>query len=256
MATLIDLQLSPAHSTWPQLRDVTQAAEEQGFGAVWVFDHLAGRSLGGDSMLECFTWLGALAEATTSIQLGSLVSNVWNRELGTLAVAAASVVAISGRQFHLGLGAGTSPDSRWASEQIAVGARVEPSLEVRHRRVEDFLQLTDQMWASNRDDRFHSFPLPSPTPTRIVGANSVRLSRLAGRSADGINVHWDHPRRSEFLAAAQEEADRAGRPFIRTAWRAFDPDLLDADHAERRAIADAGIDRLILAVLGPTSTAP
>jgi hypothetical protein len=81
-----------------------------------------------------------------------------------------------------------------------------------------------------------------------VGVNSVRLSRIAGRLADGINVAWAHPRRDEFLDAAHEAA--GGRSFVRTAWAFYDVDLLDPEHPERMAMTAAGIDRLILADLG------
>ena len=57
------------------LRQASLKVEEQGFDALWVLDHLAGAPLGGTSSLESFTWLGALAEATSSIDLGVLVAN-------------------------------------------------------------------------------------------------------------------------------------------------------------------------------------
>jgi alkanesulfonate monooxygenase SsuD/methylene tetrahydromethanopterin reductase-like flavin-dependent oxidoreductase (luciferase family) len=247
--TVVDIQLSPAHMDWPELRAAALAAERSGFGALWVFDHLGGVALGGASMIECFTLLGALAEVTTSIELGSLVVNVWNREVGTLVSAAASVALVSGRQFHLGIGAGTSPTSPWAVEQHAVDAHVEPDIAVRHERIERVLELTASEWRSGRDDRFSTFPLPVPVPTRIVGVNSVRLSRIAGRAADGINVWWRHARRDEFLAAATDEA--GDRPFLRTTYALYEPGLLDPHHRDRGEMRDRGIDRLVLTVLGP-----
>ena len=92
---IVDIQLSPGHADWPRLRDAVLEAESRGFGAVWVFDHLAGGVLGGETMLECCTLLGALAEATSTIELGTMVANVWNRQPGTLLAAAASVVELS-----------------------------------------------------------------------------------------------------------------------------------------------------------------
>lgn len=247
----IDIQLSPANCTWPELRDAVLAAEALGFAALWTFDHLAGVALGGTTMLECFTLLGALAELTTTIELGTLVANVWNREVGTLVSAAASVAIVSERPFHLGLGAGTSPTSRWAFEQHVVGRPLEASIDERHRRLEAALDLMDAEWASERDERFQTFPMPAHRPTRIVGVNSVRLSGIAGRRADGINMPWHHPRRDEFLATAQAEAEAAGRRVLRTVWTYFDEALFDPDHPDRLAMRAAGIDRLILAELGP-----
>jgi len=249
--TIVDVQFSPAHCDWAELRDACLAADAGRFGALWVYDHLSGRTLaGGQTNLECFSLLGALAELTSRIELGSLVANVWNRQVGTLVTAAASVAIISGRQFHLGLGAGTSPRSRFAGEQLAVDAYIADSLEARHSRVEEVLDLTERMWSRDRDEAFAGFPLPSPAPTRIVGVNSVSLSEVAGRRADGVNVPWHQPWRDECLAAASAEAARHGRPFVRTVWTYFDPDLIDPDHPQRIRMADLDIDRLILAELG------
>ena len=253
MTQTVDLQISPGHADWPLLLESTQAAESAGFGVIWVFDHLAGRSLRGESMLECFTWLGALASATDRIELGSLVTNVWNRELGVLAVAAASVTAVGSRQFHLGIGAGTSPRSPFAAEQTLTNARLGDTVETRHTRVVEALELFASMWDPDRDDAMATFPLPSPRPLVTVGVNSERLSRLAGRLADGINIRWEHDRRDQFIAAADDEllgrnaAER--RQFSRSAWAFFDEDLLDAGHPDRVAMTALGIDRLILTVL-------
>lgn len=243
----LDVQLASTHADWPTLRSASLRAEHAGFDAVWVFDHIAGVSLGGDRSLECFTWLGALAEATSTIELGVMVANAWNRQVGTLAVAAASVSAISDRRFLLGVGAGAAPNTRWAAEQHAVRAQLEDRIDDRHARVEELLDLTDEMWHPSRDERFASFPLPSPTPPRIVGVNSAALSTIAGRRAEGVNVAWNHPRRDEFLQTARGAA--AGRPFITTAWVPWSPELLDADHPSRREMEAANLDRIILVVI-------
>lgn len=248
---IVDIQFSPAATDWPRLRAAAIEAEDRGFGAIHVFDHLAGVALGGSSMLECFTLLGGLAAVTERIDLGTMVANVWNRQVGTLVTAAATVTAMSGRAFVLGLGAGASPTSDWAIEQRSVDAELEPDLGRRHARVEAVIDLAEAQWAPDRADRFSTFPLPSPRPMMIVGVNSIRLSRLAGRRADGINVQWNHPRRDEFLAVADAEA--AGRPFLRTAYISYDGSLLDPSHPTRLDMAERRIDRLVLAVFGDLS---
>jgi len=247
--TVVDIQLSPANTDWATLRAATIESERRGFGAVFVFDHLAGQPLGGVTMIDCFTLLGALAEVTGRVELGTMVANVWNRQIGTLVSAAASVAVLSGRQFHLGIGAGASPTSTWAQEQHAVGATVEDSLDARHARVSAVIDLAAREWAADRDESLATFPRPTPPPTLIVGVNSERLSRIAGRSADGINVPWRHPRRDAFLVAADECAGE--RRFLRTAYTVYDPALLDPEHPERRAMTERRIDRLVLAVFDP-----
>lgn len=245
--TVVDLELSPANRTWPQLRDRARRAEDEGYGALWTFDHLAGASLSGSTMLECFTLLGALTEATERIELGTMVANVWNRGIGTLVTAAASVAIMSGRRFHLGLGAGAAPNTRWAFEQDAVDAHVDASLAGRHDRVVRAVELAREQWRGDRDERFATFPLPDPAPTLLIAASGLRLARIAGRIADGINVRWDHPGRDALLDAADAEA--GGRPFVRTVYADFAPGLLDVTHPDRRQMAARRIDRLVLADL-------
>jgi alkanesulfonate monooxygenase SsuD/methylene tetrahydromethanopterin reductase-like flavin-dependent oxidoreductase (luciferase family) len=228
--TTVDLQFSPAASDWPALETAVRAADHTDFGAIWVFDHLAGVSLGGSTMIECFTLLGAIAAVTERIELGTMVANVWNRQVGTLVTAAASVALVSGRQYQ-------------------VGTPIEPSLERRQSRVSEVLELAARAWSDEPDPGFETFPRPVPRPTCLVGVNSIALSRLAGRCADGINVRWNDPRRDAFLAAADEAAE--GRPFVRTAYASYDEALLDPDHPERRAMERSAIDRLILAQFGP-----
>ena len=243
---LIDVQFNPAAASWPLFRDATLAAESAGFGAVWVLDHLGGVSMRGSGMLECFSCLGALATTTTTIGLGTLVANVWNREPGVLAVAAASICDIADRPLLLGLGAGTSPTSKYAAEQHAVGANIAATLDERHARVLTTLDLIDTMFDPDRPEQFATFPLPRHRPTTLLGVNSVRLATLAGERAGGINVWWGHPRRDEFLAAAGA-AHTEGAPFVRTVYEWWDNDLLDAQHPARLEMERAGIDRLILA---------
>jgi len=244
--TVIDIQFSPANADWPTVRTAAREAEARGYGAVWVLDHLAGLPLAGTTMIEAVALLGALAEATDTVELGTMVANVWNRQPGTLVTAIASVAHIADRQVHLGVGAGAKPGTRWAREQELVGARPAPGLAERHARVVRVLDLVDAEWRDDRDERWATFPLPRPRPTTIVGANSPELASLAAERADGINVQWRHPRRDEIIDAY--EGRLGDRPFVRTTYTTFEPDLLDPAHPDRTAMAERGFDRLVLAV--------
>jgi hypothetical protein len=85
-----------------------------------------------------------------------------------------------------------------------------------------------------------------------IGVNSVTLAQLAGRRADGVNVRWHHPARDELLAAVGAAFKASGRVdgFALTTWTGWDDALLDPEHEQRRAMAERGIDRLVLAELG------
>ena len=168
---------------------------------------------------------------------------MWNRSIGTAIVAAATVAEISQRRFWFGVGAGTSPNSSFAWEQQMVNAQIEPSMERRQDRVEELLDLSNKMWTTSVDE-FPTFLYPRVTPRRIVGVNSVRLSKIAALKADGINVAWNHPRRDEFFEACRR-ADPAS-DFVWTTFLPYDSALLDPEHPTRQEMDARGIDRVIL----------
>jgi len=227
----IDIQYSPGTNDWPALRDAVLRAEADGYDTTWVFDHFDGQMVQGDRpMLECFTLLGALAAATTTIGLGTLVANVANRHPAVLAAAASSVQRISGGRFTLGLGAGTAPGSKWSGEHVVRGIPLQAGIDDRH------LAVIEQI-AAIRD-------LPEEMNV-IVGVNSVRLATVAGTFADGINVRMSNDRAAEFVKAARENA--ANRPFEISGWS-----FGDVEGARARA-EELELDRLVITVLEPVA---
>ena len=227
----IDIQYSPGTNDWPALRDAVLRAEADGYDTTWVFDHFDGTMVHGDRpMLECFTLLGALAAATTTIGLGTLVANVANRHPAVLAAAASSVQRISGGRFTLGLGAGTAPGSKWSGEHVVRGIPLQAGIDDRH------LAVIEQI-AAIRD-------LPEEMNV-IVGVNSVRLATVAGTFADGINVRMSNDRAAEFVKAAREAA--ANRPFEISGWS-----FGDVEGARARA-EELELDRLVITVLEPVA---
>ncbi len=255
---LLDVQLSLPSLSWDEVRDASLQAEAAGFATLWTWDHFAGTVFGGDQLLECFTQLGALAAATTTIGLGSLVANVVNRHPGLLAHCAASVQAISGGRLWLGLGAGAAPGSRFAAEHDALGIELAPTMAARHERLLAQLDLLDEVWAVDRDDRWNGFARPAVRPPTLLGVNSVRLARLAGARTNGVNVRANHDRLGELLDAAQqaraaavEDGSAAAGPWTTSVWARWDRSLLDPDDPQRRRFAALGVDRLVLVCLSP-----
>lgn len=160
----VDVLYSGAMHSWPELRENVLRAEGEGFGTAWVYDHMSGSVLSSDRMLECFTLAGALAAATSTIGIGTLVVNAANRTPGMTAVAAASVQEISEGRFIFGLGAGAAPGSRWAQEHEVLGIPLHDSMQDRHAHLVSILDLCDVLWDPNRDAKWNGFPLPSPRP--------------------------------------------------------------------------------------------
>src|ERR1700744_2589268 len=96
-------------AVFARLVEAALVAEEAGFDAISVPDHVHQNQVGGgpaSPMFEAYTVLGALALATSSAALFSLVSPVTLRTPGLLAKAVTSVDVISGGRAVLGVGAG------------------------------------------------------------------------------------------------------------------------------------------------------
>jgi len=224
---IVDIQLSSAHNDWPVLRDAVLQAEADGYDTTWVLDHFDGTVFdkGDRDVLECFTLLGALAEATTTIGIGSLVANVANRHPAVMAACASSVQRISGGRLKLGIGAGADPSTPWAREHLERGIPLLPELADRHAAVVRQIEVLRTI---------------EPMPI-IVGVNSVALASIAGQYADGVNIRLSSPHSAGYLTAAREAA--GDKPFDCSGWAAPD------DQASREKAYELGLDRLIIARL-------
>jgi alkanesulfonate monooxygenase SsuD/methylene tetrahydromethanopterin reductase-like flavin-dependent oxidoreductase (luciferase family) len=243
---ILDVQFNSATTPWPEMRDAVLAAEAAGYGVAWVVDHLAGQVMAGDSMLECFTLTGALAATTSTIGVGTLVANVWNRPLGILAAAAATAQMVADGRFWLGIGAGASPVSAFGAEHAAVGIDLHPDMATRHARVADFLTLARRMWATGEIDGVTGFPQPPSRIPMVMGVNSVALARLAAREVDGINIRSNHPRLEAIIDAAREARPADMPPLLVTTWVRTSEEIRDPDSEERLFFEKIGIDRLIV----------
>lgn len=245
---IVDIQFNQGAADWPRMRELVIAAEEAGFGTLWNLDHYSGRMFGADSMNECFSSLSAWAAVTSTIKVGTLVTNVMNRSAGLLAVSAATVQNISCGRFTLGLGAGAAPGSPWGAEQDALGIPMLPRMADRHARLAAVVDEMRSILSPSRDTRFDGFPVAgTPIPT-IVGVNSASLAEYAGRHCDGVNVGFHHEKRAEFVRVAREAA--GDRPFDASVWDFFVPEMCDPTHPANAAHRANGCDHTILLVKG------
>jgi probable F420-dependent oxidoreductase len=94
--------------SWIETRDLAQRAEAAGFDSLWLYDHLLYRDPDEPTIgiWECWTFLSALAEATTRPQIGTLVNCLPFRNPAILAKMAVTLDEVSNGRFILGIGAG------------------------------------------------------------------------------------------------------------------------------------------------------
>src|SRR5204863_2283585 len=96
-----------AASAWERTKELARLTEGRGYDHLWVYDHVeTGPRREPTHVFEAFTTLAALAQHTSTIKLGQMVTCAAYRNAGLLAKEAACVDVFSNGRLILGLGAG------------------------------------------------------------------------------------------------------------------------------------------------------
>ena len=176
---------------YPAIRSVAVAAEAAGFDSVWVFDHLLYRFDGETTGIhECWTILAAIAEATSRVELGTIVMCTAFRNPALLAKMAATLDHVSGGRLILGVGAGWHEpefDAFGFPFDHRVG-RFEESLAVITGLIREGRADLDGKWVTVRDVVLR--PPARPDLPILVAAKKPRMLELTARHADAWNLAW------------------------------------------------------------------
>ena len=252
-----------------ELAAVGKAAEEA--GATWLsfMDHFFQIEPTGlpaeANMLEGYTSLGYLAAHTTSVDLGLLVTGVTYRHPGLLAKIVTTLDILSGGRAVLGIGA-----AWFEREHLGLGVPYPPLAE-RFERLEETLQICNQMWDPADNGPFQGThyqlaetlcsPQPINRPKVLIGGGGERKTlRLVAQYGDACNLFGSSPddvaRKLEVL---RRHCDELGRDYdtIRKTILANnprpEPDTLDEFVTHMADYAELGIDT---AIITPTTGAP
>jgi F420-dependent oxidoreductase-like protein len=251
-------RLDDGPGVFDRLHAAVRLAEESGFDALSVPDHLQQNRVGGgpDSpMFEAYTLLGALAMHTTSARLFALVSPVTLRSPALLAKCATTLDVLSRGRAMLGVGAGWD-----VAEHEAYGLPF-PGTGERMDRLEDALAVCRAMFTQPRATAGGPYyavtgapnsPRPAgPIPILVGGGGERRTLDLAARYGDACNVFGDPQTARHKFEVLERHCERAGRDpaeITKTVFAAAPGDL--AEFAARAAaLAAVGADGMI--VIGP-----
>src|SRR5262245_26602175 len=196
-----------------------RAAEEAGFEALWVGDHIALPAHGGDPpgqpRIEAVVALTYRAALTTRVRLGFGVIVLPQRQPVLLAKQVSSLDHLSGGRVTLGIGVGyVEPEFR------ALGV----DLGERAARTDEYLAAMRVLWQQPEPSfsgTFVSFdgitqqPMPAqrPHPPIVIGGHSKATFRRVIESANGW-YGWDltPEQTAEALTGLRTAATRYERP--------------------------------------------
>ena len=185
-------------TTVAELRDLWSAAEQLGFDAIAVWDHLYSSNLTGYECHVAVSMHAALACATTTVRCGCLVYCAGYRHPGLLAKAAATIDHLSGGRAEIGLGAG------WArAEYDAFGIDFAPTaqrfdlLDESAAAVRSLLRdettTVDGRYVRLTEARCEPRPLQADLPIWIGGTGERRTARIVAEHGDGWNLPFVPP---------------------------------------------------------------
>jgi F420-dependent oxidoreductase-like protein len=236
-----------AAAAWERSKEIAGIAERAGYDHLWVYDHVETvPRREATHVFEAFTMLAAIAQHTSTIKLGQLVTCSSYRNAGLLAKEAACVDVYSGGRLILGLGAGwyEREYQAYGYPYMAAGARLDV--------LEETLQVVKRLWTEETvtfSGKYLDFdgaycdpkPIQKLPPIWVGGGGEKKTLRIAARYADATN--WQtgltgFVHKSQVLREHCEAEGRAFESIVRT----HGPDcrLFDSEADLRRWLDSPG----------------
>jgi F420-dependent oxidoreductase-like protein len=256
------------NAPWDDILAVWQEADQiEVFESGWNFDHFY--PIVGDTSgpgLEGWMMLAALANATTRLRLGTLVTGIHYRHPAVLANMAATVDIISNGRLELGIGAGWNEEESGAygiqlggpaersdrfeeACQVLIGLLSQPTTDF----AGTYYQLTDARNEPKGPQRPHP-------PICIGGSGEKRTLRTAARYAQHWNFTGGTPaefaHKRDVLYAHCADLGRDPSEITLSSHVQFDPDKGATATADQvAALGEEGLDLAIVYLRPPLSPA-
>ena len=219
------------HEQWQPEELVSHAvlAEKAGFDMVVVSEHFHPWVDDSSASGFAFSTIGAMAQATESLELATGVTTpLFRFHPGVVAQAAATLDRLSGGRFTLGVGTGENINEGPLGYQF-------PKYAERNARMSEALQIMRQLLDGNKltfdgeyyqtdRARLYSPPL-GPVPI-LMAAGGPKSAALAGRLAQGVIASVKDPAETverviEPLKAAASESGNPDPALLATRWSLF-----------------------------------
>jgi F420-dependent oxidoreductase-like protein len=200
------VEFEGAADKWAKCRETALLAEQLGYDSIWVYDHFHNvPTPAHEAVFECWTVMAALAEATSTIRLGQMVSCTSYRPPTLTAKITASLDVISGGRLEWGVGAG------WYDHEYKAYGYEYPAPKVRIGMLREAVEIVTAMWReadTHYEGRYYKVdgaqcdpkPLQQPHPPVWIGGSGEQLTlRVVARLADKANFggkphEWAHKR--------------------------------------------------------------
>lgn len=230
-----------------QIHEMLELAEAH-FDSVWVADHFipwARWQAPNVDTLECFSTMAYVAGRCPSIRVGSIVMSNSYRPPSLLAKMAATLQALTGGRFILGIGAG------WKEDEYRAYGYDFPSAAVRIRQLEEGVQVIKAMWTQSpatfhgryyHIENAYCEPRPDPMIPIMIGGGGEKLTlRVVAKHADWWNfpggslANYQH--KLEVLRRHCEAVGRSYDDIVKT-W-ACEMVAIAPTEGEARKLAEA-----------------
>jgi F420-dependent oxidoreductase-like protein len=234
-----------ARRAWERSKEIAGIAERIGYDHLWVYDHVETVPRREPThMFEAFTMLAAIAQHTSTIKLGQMVTCASYRNVGLLAKEAACVDVFSDGRLILGIGAGW-----YEREYQAYGY---PFLRAGERLavLDETLEVIKALWTDETVSFSGKYlqldgaycdpkPLQQLPAVWVGGGGEKKTLRIAAKHADATNWQTGLANFVHKSQVLREHCDAVGRDFD-TIVRTHGPDcrLFDTE-ADLRAWVDA-----------------
>jgi F420-dependent oxidoreductase-like protein len=186
---------APQNTTWEDMLEVWRAADDiEIFESGWTFDHFYPIFTDPSGpCLEGWITLTALAQATTRVRLGTLVTGIHYRHPAVLANMAATLDIVSGGRLEIGIGAGWNEEESGAygielGDPKARSDRFEEACEVIVGLLSNETTTFRGQYFELDEARCEPKPVQRPHPPICIGGSGeLRTLRTAARFAQ----HWN-----------------------------------------------------------------